>query len=217
MDVDRPVTRRMAGHAPGTARGRPTVLADEAGGAADARAGGTRSRPEARRDRGSRATGTSIRPDDDELDDDAPLDAAEEAAAAAEAMAEADESLDERVEAVIEDLDEVERVREGESVTFGSGGRRLRRAHAGCAGGGAGPGGRQGRAEDGRHVPSPRGAGGSRSRPRPPTGSRWTARRRGSAARTGGPSRAAEPAAPARLRSATRPGARLRAEQGTWS
>jgi antitoxin (DNA-binding transcriptional repressor) of toxin-antitoxin stability system len=56
--------------------------------------------------------------DDDELDDDAPLDAAEEVAAAAEALAEADETLDERVESVVEDLDGVERVRDGESVTY---------------------------------------------------------------------------------------------------
>lgn len=57
-------------------------------------------------------------PADDELDDDPPMDPAEEVAAAAEALAEADESLDERVEAVVEDLDGVERVRDGESVTY---------------------------------------------------------------------------------------------------
>ena len=57
-------------------------------------------------------------PADDDLDDDAPLDASEEASAAAEALAEADETLDERVEAVVEDLEDVERRREGESVTF---------------------------------------------------------------------------------------------------
>jgi hypothetical protein len=62
-------------------------------------------------------------PADDELDDDAPLDAAEEVAAAAEALEESDESLDERVEAVVEDLDGVERVREGESVTYRASGR----------------------------------------------------------------------------------------------
>lgn len=56
--------------------------------------------------------------DDEELDDDAPLDAVEEAAAAAEALAESDETLDERVETVIEDLDAVDRVRDGESVTY---------------------------------------------------------------------------------------------------
>jgi hypothetical protein len=61
--------------------------------------------------------------DDDELDDDAPLDDAEEAAADAEALEETDESLDERVEAVVEDLDLVERVRDGESVTYRFGGR----------------------------------------------------------------------------------------------
>lgn len=61
-------------------------------------------------------------PADDEepdgLDDDAPLDADEQAAAEAEALAEADESLDERVEAVLEDLDGVERRRDGESVAY---------------------------------------------------------------------------------------------------
>lgn len=56
--------------------------------------------------------------DDEELDDDAPLDPAEAAAADAEALEESDESLDERVESVIEDLDGVERVRDGESVTY---------------------------------------------------------------------------------------------------
>jgi hypothetical protein len=61
--------------------------------------------------------------DDDDLDDDAPLDAVEEASAAAEALAEGDETLDERVEAVIEDLDGVERRRDGESVTYLAAGR----------------------------------------------------------------------------------------------
>jgi hypothetical protein len=61
-------------------------------------------------------------PGDDE-DDDRPLDAAEEAAAAAEALAEADETLDERVEQVVADLAEVERRRDGESVTYLAGGR----------------------------------------------------------------------------------------------
>jgi antitoxin (DNA-binding transcriptional repressor) of toxin-antitoxin stability system len=56
--------------------------------------------------------------DDDELDDDAPLDPLEAAAADAEAVEASDESLDERVEAVVEDLDGVERVRDGESVTY---------------------------------------------------------------------------------------------------
>ena len=56
--------------------------------------------------------------DDDELDDDAPLDAGAAAAADAEALAEADDSLDERVEAVVEDLDGIERVRDGESVAY---------------------------------------------------------------------------------------------------
>jgi len=61
-------------------------------------------------------------PDDgsgpDDLDDDAPLEPEEAAAAALEASAEADESLDERVEAVVEDLDGVERTRDGEAVTY---------------------------------------------------------------------------------------------------
>ena len=61
-------------------------------------------------------------PDDDGQDDDRPLDASEEAAAAAEALSEADETLDERVEAVIADLDGVERRRDGESVTYVAGG-----------------------------------------------------------------------------------------------
>lgn len=61
--------------------------------------------------------------DDDELDDDAPLDAAEEVAAATEALAGVDETLDERVESVVEELDGVERVRDGESVTYLVGGR----------------------------------------------------------------------------------------------
>ena len=61
--------------------------------------------------------------DADALDDDAPLDASEEAAAALEAAAVADESLDERVEAVIEDLDDVQRIRDGEAVTYTTGGR----------------------------------------------------------------------------------------------
>jgi antitoxin (DNA-binding transcriptional repressor) of toxin-antitoxin stability system len=59
----------------------------------------------------------------DGLDDDAPLDPSEESAAAQEAGAEADETLDERVEMVIEDLGDVERVRDGESVTYLAGGR----------------------------------------------------------------------------------------------
>lgn len=56
--------------------------------------------------------------DDDELDDDAPLDSVEAAAADAEALEASDESLDERVESVVEELDGVERVRDGESVTY---------------------------------------------------------------------------------------------------
>jgi hypothetical protein len=62
-------------------------------------------------------------PADEELEDDAPLDAAEEAAATAEALEASDESLDERVEAVVEDLDGVERMRDGESVTYGYSGK----------------------------------------------------------------------------------------------
>jgi antitoxin (DNA-binding transcriptional repressor) of toxin-antitoxin stability system len=59
----------------------------------------------------------------DGLDDDAPLDPSEESAAALEAAAEADETLDERIEAVVEDLEGVERVRDGESVRYLAGGR----------------------------------------------------------------------------------------------
>ena len=55
-------------------------------------------------------------------DEDPPLTEAEEAAGAIEALAETDETLDERVEAVIEDLDGVERTRDGESVTYLAGG-----------------------------------------------------------------------------------------------
>ena len=54
---------------------------------------------------------------------DVPMSAAEEAAGAIEALAETDESLDERVEAVIEDLDRVDRIRDGESVTYLAGGK----------------------------------------------------------------------------------------------
>lgn len=77
---------------------------------------------------GARSSGNgAFHPDDpealDDLDDDAPLDATEEAAAALEAGAEADETLDERVEAVIAELEPVERRREGESVTYVVGGR----------------------------------------------------------------------------------------------
>ncbi|MCJ7712273.1 MAG: hypothetical protein MUQ32_15740 [Chloroflexi bacterium] len=61
--------------------------------------------------------------DDEDLDDDAPLGIEEEAEAAAEALAEADETLDERVEAVMEDLEGVDRLREDESVTYLHGGR----------------------------------------------------------------------------------------------
>lgn len=59
----------------------------------------------------------------DGLDDDAPLGADEAATAAAAADEPSDESLDERVEAVIEDLDDVTRARDGESVRFSVGSR----------------------------------------------------------------------------------------------
>src|SRR3954462_12475134 len=60
---------------------------------------------------------------DAEAEGDVPLTAAEEAAGALEALAATDESLDERVEAVIGELDGVERLRDGESVTYLVGGR----------------------------------------------------------------------------------------------
>jgi hypothetical protein len=53
---------------------------------------------------------------------DEPLTEAEAAAGAIEALAETDETLDERVEAVIGELDGVERARDGESVTYLVGG-----------------------------------------------------------------------------------------------
>lgn len=58
---------------------------------------------------------------DDDVEDP-PMTAAEEAAAAIEALAATDESLDERVEAVIGELEGVERTRDGESVTYSVGG-----------------------------------------------------------------------------------------------
>jgi hypothetical protein len=61
--------------------------------------------------------------DDGVDDDDAPLEGDEAAAAAAIAATEVDETLDERVEAVIEDLDRVERHREDESVGYAVDGR----------------------------------------------------------------------------------------------
>jgi FAD/FMN-containing dehydrogenase len=61
--------------------------------------------------------------DDDALDDDTPLAEDEAAAAAAIADADTDESLDERVEAVIGELDGVERHREDESVGYAVAGR----------------------------------------------------------------------------------------------
>jgi hypothetical protein len=61
-------------------------------------------------------------PDEDAADDDPPMSPAEEAAGALEALEATDETLDERVEAVIEDLDGVERTRDGESVRYSVGG-----------------------------------------------------------------------------------------------
>ncbi len=55
-------------------------------------------------------------------DDDPPLTPAEEASGALAALESTDETLDERVEAVIEELDGVERTRDGESVTYLAGG-----------------------------------------------------------------------------------------------
>jgi len=72
---------------------------------------------------GSEGNGHLPDMDEDELDEDAPLDAAEAAEGAAAADEEADETLDERVEAVIEELDGVTRQRDGESVTYVTGGR----------------------------------------------------------------------------------------------
>jgi hypothetical protein len=54
--------------------------------------------------------------------DDLPMTEVEEAAAAIEALAATDESLDERVEAVIGELEGVERKRDGESITYAVGG-----------------------------------------------------------------------------------------------
>jgi len=60
---------------------------------------------------------------EDDSDDDAPLDAAEAAEGAAAADEAADETLDERIEAVIEELEGVTRVRDGEAVSFAAAGR----------------------------------------------------------------------------------------------
>jgi hypothetical protein len=60
--------------------------------------------------------------DDSEDTGDEPMTPAEEAAGALEALEATDESLDERVEAVVEDLEGVERTRDGESVTYLVGG-----------------------------------------------------------------------------------------------
>jgi hypothetical protein len=68
---------------------------------------------------GDGSASDAVEPDDPE---DEPLTEAEEAAGAIEALAETDETLDERVEAVIGELDGVERTRDGESVTYLVGG-----------------------------------------------------------------------------------------------
>jgi hypothetical protein len=60
--------------------------------------------------------------DVDELDDDAPLDADEAAAAMATALETTDETLDERVVAVVDELGDVGRVREGSAAVFRVGG-----------------------------------------------------------------------------------------------
>jgi hypothetical protein len=60
--------------------------------------------------------------DVDDLDDDAPLEADEAAAAMAAALEDTDETLDERVGSVMEDLDDVDQVREGEVAVFRAGG-----------------------------------------------------------------------------------------------
>ena len=56
-------------------------------------------------------------------DDSAPLDPEEAAAAAATAEADTDESLDERIGALIEELDDIERTRDGELDRLAVGGR----------------------------------------------------------------------------------------------
>lgn len=55
-------------------------------------------------------------------DEDPPMTPAEEATGALAALEATDETLDGRVEAVIGDLDGVERTRDGESVTYSAGG-----------------------------------------------------------------------------------------------
>lgn len=59
----------------------------------------------------------------DDIDDDAPLDEAEAAAGAALAGTDTDESLDERIGAVLEELDDVTRTREGDLELLAAGGR----------------------------------------------------------------------------------------------
>ena len=61
--------------------------------------------------------------EDDGLDDDEPLGAAEAAEADAFADADLDETLDERVEAVLDDLDDVTRTRDGDVERLAVGGR----------------------------------------------------------------------------------------------
>ena len=61
--------------------------------------------------------------DTDDADDDGPLEADEASVGSAAAEAEADESLDERVEAVILELEGVDRVRDGQAVTYSVVGR----------------------------------------------------------------------------------------------
>ena len=60
---------------------------------------------------------------EDALDDDAPLDPAEASNAAAVAGAEIDESLDERIGTVLEELDDVDRARDGDADRLSVGGR----------------------------------------------------------------------------------------------
>lgn len=62
-------------------------------------------------------------PDPADEDDDAPLDEAEAAEGAAAAVADTDESLDERIGAVLEDLDGVTRIRDGEAMHLAVAGR----------------------------------------------------------------------------------------------
>jgi hypothetical protein len=68
--------------------------------------------------------GSPDHPGDPELDvEDEPLDAAEEAAGTETASEDADESLDERIGAVVDELDDVTRTREGEVERLAVGNR----------------------------------------------------------------------------------------------